>query len=169
MRLTLREIILYALLGALLFGVQVALAALPNIELVSTLVIVYTLVLGLKALYPVYVFVGAEILLYGLGLWTVNYLYIWAILVFAVYFLSRFHPHKHLWIAVSAGYGLLFGGFCAIPYLFIGGLPSAFAYWISGLPFDFLHCAGNGALSLLLLSPLRTLLRRGTDAIQKPS
>ena len=36
MRTNLRELILYGLLGALLFGVQVALAALPNIELVST-------------------------------------------------------------------------------------------------------------------------------------
>ena len=169
MRTNLRELILYGLLGALLFGVQVALAALPNIELVSTLIIVYTLVLGLKALYPVCVFVTAEILLYGLGLWTVDYLYIWAILVFAVHFLNRFHPHKYLWAAVSAAYGLFFGALCALPTLLIAGPVAAFAYWISGLPFDFLHFAGNAVLSLLLISPLCALLRQGIAAMQKSS
>lgn len=45
-----RELVLLALLGALLLVTKLALAWLPNIEPVSLLVLVYTAVLGWKAL-----------------------------------------------------------------------------------------------------------------------
>lgn len=47
-----RELVLLALLGALLLVTKLALAWLPNIEPVSLLVLVYTAVLGWKALAP---------------------------------------------------------------------------------------------------------------------
>ena len=43
------ELIVLALLGALMFAAKMALAALPNIEPVSLLVTVYTVVYGKKA------------------------------------------------------------------------------------------------------------------------
>ena len=46
-----------------------------------------------------------------------------------------------------------------IPYLFIGGMEMAFGYWISGIPFDLAHCAGNAALSFALLLPLSDLVK----------
>lgn len=76
------ELIVLALLGALMFAAKMALAALPNIEPVSLLVIVYTVVYGRKALYPIYVYVMLEILFWGLGLWNLNYLYVWLVLFF---------------------------------------------------------------------------------------
>ena len=45
-RLTTRRLVLFALLEALLVGLQVAMAALPNIEPVSLLIMVYTVVFG---------------------------------------------------------------------------------------------------------------------------
>ena len=65
-----RELVLLALLGALLLVTKLALAWLPNIEPVSLLVLVYTAVLGWKALAPVYVYVMMEILIWGLGFGT---------------------------------------------------------------------------------------------------
>ena len=147
-----REVVLYALLGALLIVVQVALAVLPNIELVSLLIIVYTLSLGWRALYPVYVFVAAEILIYGLGLWTVNYLYVWAVLVAAALLLKSCRS-PYVWALISGIYGLFFGALCSIPYFFIGGLNTAFSYWLTGIPFDLLHCGGNAVAALLLFKP----------------
>ena len=139
-------------MGALLIVVQVAMAAIPNIELVSLLIIVYTLKLGWRALYPIYVFVAAEILIYGLGLWTVNYLYVWLVLVgAALLFKNKRSPV--FWMLVSGVYGLFFGALCAIPYFFIGGPSAALAYWVAGIPFDLLHCAGNAAIALLLFKP----------------
>lgn len=65
-----RELVLLALLGALLHVTKLALAWLPNIEPVSLLVLVYTAVLGWKALAPVYVYVMMEILIWGLAFGT---------------------------------------------------------------------------------------------------
>ena len=54
-RLTLREVALFGMLGALTFGAKVAMSSLPNIEPVSLLVTVFAVVMGAKALYPIVV------------------------------------------------------------------------------------------------------------------
>ena len=158
-KLAIREVLLLGLLSAILIMVQVALAVLPNIELVSLLVIVYTLVLGKKVFFPIYVFVIAEGLIYGFGLWWINYLYIWAILA-TVVLLLRKNEQPLFWAIVSGVYGLLFGALSAIPYLFMGGIGAAAAYWVSGIIFDLLHCAGNAIAAVLLLGPSYKLLKK---------
>lgn len=159
MRIPLRELILYALLGVLLFMAQVALSLVPNIELVTLLIIAYTMVLGARALYPIYIFVLAEGLLYGFGLWFINYLYVWTLLAAVVLLLRRRIENRFLWAIVSGLYGLFFGALCAIPYFFMGGASTALAYWVSGIPFDLLHAAGNVITALLLLAPCCRVLR----------
>ncbi|HWR23315.1 MAG TPA: hypothetical protein VN366_07535 [Feifaniaceae bacterium] len=154
-----RGVALMGVLGALLILVQVGLAVLPNIELVSLLIILYTLIFGKRAFIPVFIFILAEGLLYGFGLWWLNYLYVWPILA-AVALLFQKQRSPVFWAIVSAAYGLCFGALCAIPYLFIGGPPSAFAYWVQGIPFDVLHCVGNGIAALLLFKPLLKLFER---------
>ena len=71
-RLTLRQIALFGMLGALTFGAKVAMSSLPNIEPVSLLVMLFAVVFGWKALYPMYLYVLMEILLYGINLWNIN-------------------------------------------------------------------------------------------------
>ena len=154
-----RSIALMGVLGALLILVQVGLAVLPNIELVSLLIILYTLVFGKSAFIPVLLFTLVEGLIYGFGMWWLNYLYIWPILV-VVALLFKSQRSSIFWAIVSATFGLCFGALCAVPYLFIGGLPSAFAYWVQGIPFDLLHCFGNGLAALLLFKPLLKLFER---------
>lgn len=154
-----RRIVLLGMLGALLVITQVALAFLPNIELVSLLVIVYTLVLGPAAFAPIAAFVLVEGLLYGFGLWWLNYLYIWPMLA-GIVLLLRKQRSPIFWAILSGGFGLFFGALCAIPYFFIGGPASAFAYWVSGIPFDIAHCAGNFAAGLLLFAPCLKILER---------
>lgn len=163
-RISVKELVLYAALAALLLTVQVGLAFLPNIELVSLLLIVYTRVIGKKALYPLYIFVFAEGLIYGFGIWWVNYLYIWAILVFFTLVLQKIVTRKEdsvlLWAVFSAIYGLLFGTLSSIPYLFIGGFGLTATYIINGIPFDLLHCGGNLVVGLILIKPLHRLMQR---------
>ena len=154
-----KQIITYALLATILIVAQVALAFIPNIELVSLLVIVYTRILGFKAMYPVAAFIGVEGLIYGFGLWWINYLYIWAVLVF-VTMIFRKTESAALWAIISGIFGLLYGALCAIPYIFIGGLPSAFAYWLSGIPFDLAHGFGNFVAAILLITPVNNMMQR---------
>ncbi len=157
--LTARKVIAFAFLGAILIAAQVALSFIPNIELVSMLIIVYTRVFGKQAFYPVAVFIIVQGLIYGFGLWWLNYLYVWPILI-GIALLLRRSQSVLLWALISAAYGLSFGALCAIPYFFIGGPSAALAYWISGIPFDLAHCAGNFIAGLLLMPPSHKLLER---------
>lgn len=158
-KLTIREITLFAVLGAMMFALQVVMAPLPNIEPVSLLVMIFAAVFGWKALYPVYVFVVMEILFYGISTWNIYYLYIWAVLAFAAIAMRK-QTQPLAWALLSAVYGLLFGALCGIVDVFIGGFGYAAAKWVSGIPFDLLHCGGNFAIALIMFRPLRNALEK---------
>lgn len=134
---------------------------LPNIELVSLFIIVYTLVLEKKVFYIIYVFVLVEGTIFGFSMWWFSYLYIWSILAAAVLIFRRIEK-PFFWAIVSGVFGLLFGAMTAIPYLFIpdGGVAAAIAYWVKGIPFDLLHCGGNVIAAALLLRPLLKIMKR---------
>jgi energy-coupling factor transport system substrate-specific component len=149
------------MLGAMTFALQVVMAPLPNIEPVSLLVMLFAVVFGWKSLYAVYVFVMMEVLFHGLGLWNINYLYVWTVLAVAAIWLKKMESSLG-WAMVSAVFGLSFGALCGIVDVFIGGIPYAVTKWISGIPFDLLHCGGNFAISLVLWKPMRRLLEKLT-------
>ena len=154
-----RELVTMSLTAAIMIALKEAMSPLPNIEPVSLILIACALVYGVKSLYVAVVFVLVEILIYGLGLWTITYFYIWPILTLAALLFRRMRGRLS-WAVFSGVYGLIFGALCAIPYLFIGGLKMAAAYWVSGIPFDLLHCAGNFVLALALLEPFVKVLER---------
>lgn len=162
-KLAVREILLFGFFSAILVIVQVAKALiapfLPNIELVSLFIIVYTLVLEKKVFYIIYVFVLVEGTVFGFDIWWFSYLYIWSILAVAVLVFRRIEK-PFFWAIVSGVYGLLFGALTAIPTLFIGGVGLAVSYWVNGIIFDLLHCCGNVIAALLLFKPLYKIMRR---------
>lgn len=163
--MNLRDIPLIGMLSAILLTIQVTLAFLPNIELVSLLIIIYTLIFKQKTIYIITVFVFVQGLLYGFGLWWINYLYVWFILfIVAILFKKETSPVS--WALISGFYGLAFGALCSIPYFFIGlssgtienGFHTAFAYWINGIPFDIVHGISNFFIALFLFKPIYKLL-----------
>lgn len=157
MGVSLGEMALFGVLAALTFGLKVAMAPLPNIEPVSLMVMLFAVTLGRKAFYPIYVYILMEFLLYGLNLWSINYLYIWAVLAAGAWLMRR-EDNPLVWALLSGGFGLLFGALCAPVDLFVGGPGYAVSRWVSGIPFDLLHGAGNFAIALVLFCPLRRLL-----------
>jgi energy-coupling factor transport system substrate-specific component len=163
--LTLREVALFGILAALTFGAKVAMSFLPNIEPVSLMVMLYAVVFGRKGLYPIYLYVFLEILFYGIQLWNINYLYVWAILFVAARFLKN-SESALAWALLAGVFGLLFGILCAPVYLFSGGVSFAVAWWIEGIPFDLLHCAGNFVMAFVLFLPLKKLLSQLYAKIQ---
>lgn len=165
-KLNIREVVLFGVLGALMFALQVAMSPLPNIEPVSLLVMLFAVTFGWKALFPVYVFVVMEILFYGFSLWNVYYLYIWTILAVAAILLRR-QESVLVWAILSAVFGLAFGALCGIVDVFIGGFAYAGAKWVSGIPFDVIHCVGNFVMTLLLFKPLRKVLSRLRQSLQR--
>ncbi len=158
-KLSLSETALFGTLGALTFAAKVAMAALPNIEPVSLFVMLFAVTFGVKALFPIYIYIFLEFFMYGFNLWSINYLYIWAILAGAAYLLRNMKSALG-WAILSGAFGLLFGALCTPVYLVTSGPKFALSWWISGIPFDLLHCAGNFAIALVLFCPLRAALER---------
>lgn len=157
--MTAREIVILGLLGAMLFVCKLALAWLPNIEPVSLLVMVYVAVFGRKALFPIYIYVGLECLTWGFNVWSLCYLYVWAVLALGAYLLRRMESPLG-WAVLSGAFGLFFGTLCALLYLVWGGWAFAFSWWVSGIPFDLLHCASNFIMALVLFKPCKKVLAR---------
>jgi energy-coupling factor transport system substrate-specific component len=151
-----------AMMGVLLVVSKEALAGLPNFEAVSLLIILFTLSFGARALGAVGVFLGLEGLLYGFGSWWVMYLYVWPLLWGLAMLLGRALPLRlsrgWQWALVSGAYGLAFGTLCSLAYLPVGGVKMAFAWIVSGLPFDAAHGVGNFVLMLVLYYPLHRAL-----------
>lgn len=146
-------------LTALLFMGQVVMSFLPNLEIVSLLILLYTIFFGKKVFWMIYGFVFLEGFLYGFGMWWFQYLYIWSILAM-VALLLRHNTSVLFWSIVSGFFGLSFGALCTLPYLITGGPAAAFSYWVSGLGFDLTHCIGNVVLCLVLFKPLYALLQK---------
>lgn len=148
-----KDIVIVGIMSALLITVQVGLFFLPNIELVSLLIILFTIIYGWKTLYIIYIFVIAEGLIFGFGIWWINYLYVWTILMLITMFF-RDKRSPFFWAILSGAFGLSFGALCSIPYFFIGGIPMAVSGIISGIPFDAIHCLSNYVITLGLFMPL---------------
>lgn len=157
-----RRLVLCALFAALMIAGKEALAFLPNVEVVSLFLIVYTAVYRAYALIPLYVFVAVEAVIYPYPVTVIMYLYVWLFLFGAVMLLPRDRTLPAPVYAVISGlFGLLFGVLCApvqAAYFWLN-FEGTLAWIAAGLPFDLVHAAGNFALGFLAY-PLIRLLKR---------
>lgn len=149
-----RDLALYAVLGALTFGAKFAMSGLPNIEPVSLMVMLFAVVFGAQAVYPIGVYIAMEFLVYGPGLWNLCYLYIWFVLAAAAWLLRKMESVLG-WSVLAGGFGLAFGLLCAPVDMVVGGAAYALGKVVTGIPFDIAHCVGNFVIALTLFCPLR--------------
>lgn len=158
MKLSAKDIALIGMMTATLEAAKLALSWLPNVELVTLLVLVYTLYFGRRIFFVIPVFILVEGFIYGIGVWWIMYLYAWPLLAILT-LLFRKVQTVWFWAVLAGAFGLCFGALCSIPYYFISGPLYAFSWWISGIPFDVLHGASNFAVCLLLFRPLTNLCK----------
>lgn len=151
--LKLVELIILVFMGVLMYVSQVIMAPLPNIELVSFLTIIVARHFSFKSLISVYVFAFLEIMTYGLHIWALNYLYVWAILALVVIPLRKI-DNVFLYTVISGIFGIAFGTLCSVPYFITGGAQMGIAWIISGFSFDITHCIGNVVLTAILYIPI---------------
>lgn len=147
-----------ALMGAMLYTVQVVLSFLPNIELVTLLIVIFTRNFGKDGITACFIYVALNAIFSGFGLWWATYLVVWPLFAFMVYKLKKIDSWL-IWAIINGFFGLCFGALFALPYAVVS--PSyALSYWIAGLNYDIVHCIGNFAAAILLGKPIETALKR---------
>ncbi len=164
MRLTVREITLFGVLGAMMYLSKMLMELLPNIHLLGTFVIAITVVYRKKALYPIYLYVLLNGLFSGFAAWWVPYLYLWTVLWAAAMLLPQNMPKKIrpiVYMCLCAVHGFLFGTLYAPAQALLFGLDfhQMCAWILAGLPWDFLHGVSNFFCGMLIC-PLISILKR---------
>lgn len=162
LELTLYEMALFAMFGALMFGSKKMMEFLPNIHLVGMFIVLLTVVYRSKALIPLYIYVFLDGLFGGFSLWWVPYLYVWTVLWVMAMLIPKRIPKAAaavVYPVVCALHGLIFGvlyaPFQAWVYNF--SFEQTLAWITAGAVFDITHCVSNFIAGLLIL-PLSLVL-----------
>ena len=163
-RITVRELAIFAMLGAVMFCGDFMMNWAMNVHFVGALLMTYTVVYRSRALIPLYIYALLIGVFEGFGIWWVPYLYIWLPLWGVTMLLPRKMPKKlavPVYMTVCALHGLLYGVLYAPFQAWVFGLDlGGTLTWIAfGFPADMIHAAGNFVGGLLIV-PLSELLRR---------
>ncbi len=152
------------LFAAILVVSKEMLAFLPNVEIVTVLLMAYTTVYRFRALAPIYVFVVIEAFLYPSVISTLQYAYVWLILWGLVMLLPRAWQRLPVYVAIGTLFGLAFGILTTPVYALYFGLNAA-GFWatvVAGFSWDITHAIGNFVTAFLapvLIRVLRTMDR----------
>ncbi len=163
MKLTIRETVVFAMLGTMMYASKMIMELLPNVHLLGVFTIAYTVVYRKKALYPIYVYVLLNGIFSGFAAWWIPYLYIWLVLWGAVMLLPKKMPvliRPVVYMAVCAAHGFLFGTLYAPAQALLYGLSlkGMVAWIIAGLPWDVVHGISNFFCGFLIV-PVVSVLR----------
>lgn len=154
--------VIFAMLGTLMFCSKIIMDALPNIHLLGMFVMTYTVAFRRRALAPIYIFVALTGLYGGFAFWWAPYLYIWTVLWAVTMLLPKNMPRGVKCIVyplVCALHGFAYGVLYAPAQALMFGLnfQQMIAWIVAGASFDILHGVGNLFAGLLIL-PLSELL-----------
>lgn len=171
MKLTIREIAIFAMLGALMCASKAVMELLPNIHLIGVFTVALTVVYRQKALYPLYIFVFLTGLFAGFATWWVPYLYLWAVLWGITMLLPQSMPKAvapFVYAAVCGLHGFAYGTLYAPAQALLFGLnfDAMLAWIVAGLPFDITHGISNLVCGILIC-PIISILRRAEKAVQR--
>lgn len=171
MKLKLKDIVILAMLAALMCVGDFAMEWLPNVHFVGVLIVIATVVYRMYALLPIWVYVCIQGVVAGFNAWWIPYLYIWAVLWGMVMLIPKRLPTKIkyiLYISACTLHGFLFGVLYAPVQALVFGLDfKATLLWIAaGLYFDLIHGIANLILGILLIYPMVKILKQ-TDKYTK--
>ena len=164
MKITVREMAVFGMLGALMYASKMVMEVAPNVHLLGVFTIAFTVVYGKKALYPIYTFILITGIFNGFASWWIPYLYLWAILWGVTMLLPKKMPKKVrpiVYMIVNASHGFLYGTLYAPAQAILFGLSfkGMIAWIMSGLPFDFIHGVSNFFCGILIVPIVSVLMR----------
>lgn len=163
MKLTVRETVMFAMLGSIMYSSKMIMELIPNVHLLGVFTVSYTVVYRKKALYPIYVYVILNGIFSGFAAWWIPYLYLWLVLWGVVMLLPKKMPawiRPIVYAAVCAAHGFLFGTLYAPAQALLYGLSlkGTIAWIIAGLPWDVVHGVSNFFCGFLIV-PIVSVLR----------
>ncbi|MBE5929741.1 MAG: hypothetical protein E7268_01620 [Lachnospiraceae bacterium] len=170
MKLTIREMAIFSMLGALMYVSKMIMEWAPNIHLLGVFTIAFTVVYRAKALYPIYIYVLLNGIFAGFGTWWIPYLYIWAVLWGITMLLPKKMPKPVAVVVYSLvnalhgyGFGILYAPAQAL--LFGLNFKGMIAWIVAGFPFDVIHGTSNLVCGLLIVPIVLVLqqLERSTN------
>ncbi len=162
--LTTKEIVVFSMLGTIMFLSDILMEALPNIHGVAMFIALFTLLYRVKALIPIYVYVALTGVYAGFAMWWIPYLYVWTILWALIMLVPKTSSEKIkfiLCVVFCALHGLFFGILYAPLQALMFGLSfkGMIAWVLAGFPFDIVHMCGNFAMSFLII-PLYKIMKK---------
>lgn len=166
-KLTIADITTIGVMVAVIEVCKMTLLSIPNVELTSFWIILFTLFFGWRMLFVIPVFILIEGSMFGFGIWWVMYLYAWPLLALLAW-LGRKQDSAVYFSILSGAFGLFFGLLCSIPYFFIGltdggvvnGITTALTWWVAGIPWDVVHGISNFIIMLILYKPVRMVMTK---------
>ena len=134
----------------------------PNIHLLGTFIVAFTVVYRKKALYPIYIYVLLTGMFYGFATWWIPYLYLWTVLWGVVMLLpAKISPKIQplVYMIICAAHGFLYGTLYAPAQALLYGLSfkGTIAWIIEGFPFDCIHGVSNFFCGILIVPIIKTL------------
>ena len=165
-----KDIVLTALAAALLSAGKQALASIPNVEVVTLLIMLYAACFKPQiAFIATGVFIVIECFIWGIHTWVLAYIIHWNFVAFATFLLARVFKFKNKFIYfgftifVTTAFGVLTTAIDA--FFTVARVNVAFGYafsviYMRGIYFYIVHVVGNAAFNIVLFAPMRTLLDR---------
>ncbi|MGQ3545602.1 ECF transporter S component [Bacillus cereus] len=159
-----KSIVLISMLACLTVVGRMIFTFIPNIQPVTTLIIIITLLLGIRfgvAVSVLSIFLSNLVL--GMGLWTIPQIIGYLVIALITGYVIRpfFGKVSHILLSIYAAFAGLFYGFIMslwqIPIL---GLKYFWLYYITGLPFDIYHALGNFGFYFIIAPILIPLLHK---------
>ncbi len=172
MKLKLKDIVILALLAALMCVGDFAMEWLPNVHFVGVLIVVATILYRKYALLPIFVYWIVSGFVEGISLWWLPKIYVWVLLWLGVMLIPNRLSEKTkniLYVVVCSVHGFLsFGVLYAPAQALITGLnfKGMLAWIVLGLPFDITQGVSNLVLGSIFIYPMVKILKQ-TDKYAK--
>ncbi|MFI3229576.1 MAG: hypothetical protein R3Y23_05375 [Bacillota bacterium] len=165
-----KRLVLIGMLSASITSGKLALAVIPNVEIVTLLIMAYTIVFGLKISLPTtLIFVTTEMLIYGVNTWIISYYIHWCLIavvtaaVYAIFKDKHYIPYVITATLLTAMFGVLTSFFDTIFYA-----NSSWSYfwssftimYLRGVSFYVTHIVSNTIVVALGLFPLVSVMKK---------
>lgn len=165
-----KDIVLIAMLTAVLSGGKQALAAIPNVEVVTLCIILFAYCFKPYICFTVtIIFVIIECMIWGLNTWVITYMIHWNFLSLTTFVLAQVFKIKQPWIytVIAVALTIAFGVLSSTVDALVASDKSGISFfrlftviYVRGIVFYVVQTVSNFVIVSLLFYPLSQLLSR---------